>query len=177
MDVLSTRRIYEGRVINLRVDTLRGARGRPHDIEVVEHAGAVVVIVRPTPDTMLLVKQYRHPVGHEMWEAVAGGMDPGETPEAAALRELREETGYRAQRVTHLFSGYSAPGFCSELLHFCLVDADGYEIGEPEPDEDEQIEVGVFAIEEVWRMIRAGELQDAKTQVAVLWALTAPPSS
>jgi|HubBroStandDraft_1064217.scaffolds.fasta_scaffold26996_3 ADP-ribose pyrophosphatase len=175
MEVLSTRRVYEGRVVNLRVDTLPGRGGRTHDVEVVEHAGAVVVIVQPTPDTMLLVKQYRHPVRHEMWEAVAGGMDPGETPEAAATRELREETGYRARRVSRLFAGYSAPGFCTELLHFCLVD--GYEIGEPDPDEDEQIEVGVFALEELWRMIEAGEVQDAKTQVAVLWALTARTSS
>jgi ADP-ribose pyrophosphatase len=176
MDVLNTRRVYEGRVVNLRVDTLpaRGG-GRTHDVEVVEHAGAVVVIVQPSPETMLLVKQYRHPVGRETWEAVAGGMDPGEAPEAAAIRELREETGYRARRVSRLFSGYSAPGFCTELLHFCLVD--GYEIGDPDPDEDEQIEVGVFAIQELWRMIEAGELQDAKTQVAVLWALTARTSS
>jgi ADP-ribose pyrophosphatase len=175
MDVLNTRRVYEGRVVNLRVDTLPARGGRTHDVEVVEHAGAVVVIVQPSPETMLLVKQYRHPVGRETWEAVAGGMDPGEAPEAAAIRELREETGYRARRVSRLFSGYSAPGFCTELLHFCLVD--GYEIGDPDPDEDEQIEVGVFAIQELWRMIEAGELQDAKTQVAVLWALTARTSS
>jgi ADP-ribose pyrophosphatase len=175
MDVRTSRRIYEGRVVNLRVDTLGLPGGRTHDVEVVEHSGAVVVIVQPTPDTMTLVRQYRHPVGHEMWEVVAGGMDPGETPEDAALRELREETGYRARHVERLFSGYSAPGFCTELLHFCHVD--GYDRGEPDPDEDEQIEVGTFSLEELWRMIRAGELQDAKTQVAVLWALSARTSS
>jgi ADP-ribose pyrophosphatase len=175
MEVLKSRRIYEGRVVNLRVDTLPAPGGRTHDVEVVEHSGAVVVIVQPTPDTMLLVKQYRHPVGRDTWEAVAGGMDPGETAVAAAMRELREETGYRARRMTHLFSGYSAPGFCTELLHFCV--AEGYDVGATDFDEDEQIETGIFPLAELWRQIRAGELQDAKTQVAVLWALTERTSS
>ncbi|HTW84094.1 MAG TPA: NUDIX hydrolase [Candidatus Sulfotelmatobacter sp.] len=175
MDVRKTRRVYEGRVVNLRVDTLPSPSGGTHDVEVVEHGGAVVVIVQPTPDTMLLVKQYRHPVGRETWEAVAGGMDPGESPVDAARRELREETGYVARDVRHLFSGYSAPGFCTELLHFCR--AEGYEIGATDPDPDEQIEVGIFPVDELWSKIQRGELQDCKTQVAVLWALTARNAS
>jgi ADP-ribose pyrophosphatase len=170
MELLASRRVYEGKVINLRVDTVRLDGGKPHDLEVVEHAGAVVVIVQPTPGEMLLVKQYRHALGRETWEAVAGGMDPGETPEEAAVRELREEAGLRAKRVTRLWSAYSAPGFCSELLHFCLVD--GYDVGVAEPDENEQIETSVFRIDALWEMIRADQLPDAKTQVAVLWALT-----
>jgi ADP-ribose pyrophosphatase len=171
MDVLETQRIYNGKVLNLRVDTLRRRDGRPHDVEVVEHAEAVVVIVSPRPGEMLLVRQYRHPLGRESWEAVAGGMDPGETPEAAAARELREETGYRARSVRRLWSGYSAPGFCDELLHFCLVE--DFEIGEPEFDEgEEDMECAIFPLEELWRKIRADELRDVKTQVAVLWALS-----
>lgn len=168
VEVVGTQRLYQGRVLNLRVDTLR-RNGATHQAEIVEHAQAVAVIVRPRPDSLLLVRQYRHPLARENWEAVAGGMDPGESPEDAAVRELREETGYRAQRVTRLWSGYSAPGFCDELLHFCLVD--GYEIGEAEPDEGEDgIQIGIFSIEELWRMIQADELPDVKTQVAVLWA-------
>jgi ADP-ribose pyrophosphatase len=170
VEVLATRRVYEGKVVNLRVDTVRSEGGKPHEVEVVEHGGAVVVIVRPEPDRMLLVRQYRHPLGREHWEVVAGGIDPGETPEEAAVRELREETGYRARRVERLWSAYSAPGFCSELLHFCLVD--GFDVGEAEPDDNEEIEIGIFATEELWRKIRADELPDAKTQVSVLWALS-----
>src|SRR5579884_1910415 len=117
-EVLATRRVYDGNVVNLRVDTVRTGSSKAHDVEVVEHSGAVVVIVRPEPDTLLLVRQYRHPLGRDHWEVPAGGMDPGETPEAAAIRELREETGYRARRVERLWSAYSAPGFCTELLHF-----------------------------------------------------------
>jgi ADP-ribose pyrophosphatase len=169
MELLETRRVYEGRVVNLRVDTLRGADGRPHEAEIVEHAQAVAVIVRPQPGHLLLVRQYRRPLGRENWEIVAGSMDPGESPEEAALRELREETGYRGRHAERLWSAYTAPGFCEELLHFCVVD--DYEIGEPEPDGDEQIELGVFSLETLWRKIQLDELPDAKTQIAVLWAL------
>ena len=169
MEVLGTRRVYDGKVVNLRVDTLRGAEGKPRDVEVVEHAQAVVVIVRPRPHEMLLVRQYRHPLGREHWEVVAGVMNPGESPQAAAARELREETGYVAHRISRLWSAFSAPGFCDELLHFCVVD--GYDIGEPEPDEGEEgMQSGIFAIDELWRKIQADELTDSKTQIAVLWA-------
>ncbi len=172
MELLKTRRVYEGKVVSLRVDTLRGAHGTPHDVEVVEHAQAVVVIVRPRPAEMLLVKQYRHALARDNWEVVAGGMNPGESPEEAAARELSEETGYRAHRVQRLWSAFSAPGFCDELLHYCAVD--GYDIGEAQPDEgEEEMELGIFSIGELWRKIRADELPDNKTQVAVLWALSA----
>lgn len=171
MELLGTRRVYDGKVVNLRVDTLRGGEGKPHDVEVVEHAQAVVVIVRPRPSEMLLVRQYRHPLARDNWEVVAGGMNPGESPEEAAARELLEETGYVAHRVTRLWSAFSAPGFCDELLHYCAVD--GYDIGEPQRDEgEEDMQLGIFPIEELWRKIRADELPDNKTQVAVLWALS-----
>jgi ADP-ribose pyrophosphatase len=172
MDVVSSRRVYEGKVVNLRVDTLRGKNGKTHDVEVVEHAEAVVVIVRPRPHELLLVKQYRHPLGRDNWEVVAGGMDPGETPPEAAARELQEETGYVAHRVEWLWSAFSAPGFCDELLHFCVVD--GYDIGERSGfDEGEaEMQLGIFTLEDLWRKIRADELPDSKTQIAVLWALS-----
>jgi ADP-ribose pyrophosphatase len=173
VELLRTRRIYDGNVVNLRVDTLRRPNGESHDVEVVEHAQAVVVIVRPRPDEMLLVRQYRHPLARENWEVVAGGMNPGESPEEAAARELREETGYVAHRVTRLWSAFSAPGFCDELLHFCIVD--GYDVGERVGFDagEEEMQLGIFAIGELWRKIRANELPDAKTQIAVLWALGA----
>jgi ADP-ribose pyrophosphatase len=167
-----SRRVYDGKVVNLRVDTLRNDDGKTYDMEVVEHAEAVVVIVQPQPHEMLLVRQYRHPLEREHWEVVAGVMEPGETPPEAALRELREETGYRGHRVERLFSAYSAPGFCDELLHFCVVH--GYDIGDPEHGEGEEgMQLGIFTIDDLWRKIRANELADAKTTVAVLWALNA----
>jgi ADP-ribose diphosphatase len=168
MKVLESRRIYNGRVVSLRVDTVE-ARGKAHQLEIVEHSGAVVVIAQPAPDEIVLVRQHRHAIGEDTWEVCAGGIDPGETPEEAAVRELREETGYRARTMHRLWSAYSAPGFCNELLHFYHTDS--YDAGEPEPDAEEEIEIATFPLERVREMIERDELRDAKTQVAVLWAL------
>jgi len=169
MDVLSTRNIYQGHVINLRVDTVATASG-PREYDVVEHRGAVVVALMPSPREMLLVRQYRVPLGTYTWEACAGGIEEGEAPEAAAVRELREETGYRATRIERLWSAYSAPGFCSELLHFFVVDA--FMRGESDPDPGEEIETRIFSLDELATMMRRDELRDAKTQIVVMWALS-----
>lgn len=170
MQRIDSKRIYEGRVINLRVDTMRTPHG-DHAYEVVEHRGAVVVIVQPTPHTMVLVRQYRVPLAAYTWEACAGGIDGDETPRDAAFRELREETGIRAQAMTALWSAYSAPGFCDELLHFFVTS--GGEMGATDFDAGEDIEIRTFALEECERMLHAGEIRDAKTQIAILWALSA----
>jgi len=177
MDVLQSRRIYRGKVVSLRVDTLRGENGKPHDVEVVEHSEAVVVLVRPRRHELLLVRQYRHPLGRDNWEVVAGGLDAGESPEDAAARELREETGYIAHRVVRLWSAFSAPGFCDELLHFCVVD--DYDIGERSgyDEGEESMEIGIFALDDLWRKIQNDELPDSKTQIAVLWARSALTAS
>ncbi len=170
METIASRRIYEGRVVSLRVDTLRTGRGE-HAFEIVEHGGAVAVIVRPTPDQMLLVRQFRAPVGDYTWEVCAGGIDPGEAPQDAARRELREETGYRAQTMRKLWTAYSAPGFCTEVLHFFV--AEGIAAGSTDFDEGEDIEMRTFGLDELKAMIIADQLSDAKTQIAVMWALTA----
>lgn len=167
---MSSRRIYEGRVINVRVDTLRTPRGE-HSYEVVEHSGAVAVIARPSPHELVLVKQYRPAVGGYTWELCAGGIDPGEEPLDAALRELREETGYRARSMRKLWSAYSAPGFCTELLHFFA--ADDIEAGGTDFDEGEDIETRTFELNELQTMLADDRLPDAKTQIAIMWALTA----
>ncbi len=170
MRVLESRRIYDGHVLNLRVDTVATGNGT-HQWEVVEHSGAVVVMAMPSPDEMVLVRQYRHPLERLTWEVCAGGIDPGESPQDAALRELREETGFRATSIRRLWSAYSAPGFCSELLHFFVADA--WEAGAQEPDAGEDITIATFPIARLREMIERDELPDAKTQISVLWALTA----
>ncbi len=170
MKVLESRRIYEGNVLNLRVDSVATESGT-HQWEVVEHSGAVVVIAMPSPDEMVLVRQYRHPLERMTWEVCAGGVDPGETPHDAAVRELREETGFRANAIRRLWSAYSAPGFCSELLHFFVTD--DWETGATDFDPGEDITIATFSLARLREMIERDELPDAKTQISVLWALTA----
>ncbi|MBV8152115.1 MAG: NUDIX hydrolase [Candidatus Eremiobacteraeota bacterium] len=174
MNTLWSRHVYRGKVVDLRVDEVEfgGERPRRSLVEIVEHRGAVVVAAQPTPDSIVLVEQYRYPLGLRQWEVPAGTLDPGEDPELAAARELREETGYRAARVRKLWSAFSAPGFCTELLHFYA--AEGLEAGEREPDEgEEDMLVRTFSLDEAWALVERDRLRDAKTQIAIAWALRA----
>jgi ADP-ribose diphosphatase len=169
--VLGTRRIYEGRVLNLRVDDVVYPNGNRSNVEVVEHNGGVCIIAQPEPGKIVLVKQFRPAIGRELWEVPAGKLDsPGEDPAAAARRELVEETGYRCKSIRKLWTFYTAPGFCSELLH--LFVADGVTAGTPEPEADEVLQAKVFEVAQAWAMVERDEIPDAKTQIALSWART-----
>ncbi len=120
----------------------------------------------------MLVEQWRQAVRQRLWEVPAGVIDPNEAPEIGAARELREETGFTAKRMTRLWSTYSAPGFCTELLHFYL--AEELTAGEREPDEgEESMIVRTFHIDELLKMIERSEIVDMKTILAVMWAKAA----
>jgi ADP-ribose pyrophosphatase len=165
--VISSERIYTGRVLSLRLDDLDTRRGT-YRKEIVEHKGAVAIIALPAPGKIVLVRQYRHAAGRALWEIPAGSIEAGELPEPAAARELAEETGYRAAAWRRLWSAYTAVGFCTELMYFFV--AEGLTAGEPEPDDYEDIEVRTFAIDEAWAMVERDELPDAKTQIGLFWA-------
>ena len=160
---------YKGRVVSLRVDGVRLHNGREVTREVVEHPGAVAILAHPELDRVLLVRQFRYPLGEELLEIPAGKLDPGEAPDAAAARELREETGYRARQMEWLMTFYSTPGFSDERLH--LYRATDLTVGYAQPDDDEFVECGEYSREEVEAMIGAGRLHDAKTLIALLWWL------
>jgi ADP-ribose pyrophosphatase len=169
MRVYESRRVYEGNIVSLRLDEVDARKGGRRLFEVVEHRGGVVVIAQPAPDAIVLVRQDRHAVGTDLWEVPAGVLERGEDPAQAASRELREETGYRARRMRYLWAAYSSPGFCTELLRFFV--AEGIEPGEPEPDDNEEFEVRTFALADAWAMIAADALRDAKSQIAIAWAV------
>ncbi len=169
MKVYSSERIYEGRVVSLRVDEIDAYTGDRHrKVEVVEHVGGVALIAQPTPQTIVLVRQHRHAVDTNLWEVPAGMIERGEPPLETARRELIEETGYRAERIRFLWSMFTTPGFCQERIHFFV--ADGLTPGEAEPEDDEQFELKIWNVADAWRLVERDELRDAKTQVALAWA-------
>lgn len=143
--------------------------GNHSTVEIVEHNGGVSLIVLPEPSKIVLVKQFRPSIGRELWEVPAGKLESGEDPTAAAERELIEETGYRCKSLQKLWTFYTAPGFCSELLHLYL--AEDLTAGDPQPEADEVLDVKIFDIREAWTMIERDEIPDAKTQIAVAWAM------
>jgi ADP-ribose pyrophosphatase len=167
--VLGTRRVYEGRILNLRVDDVRYPNGNQSKVEVVEHNGGVSIVAQPDDASIVLVRQYRPAIGRTLWEVPAGKLEGDEDPAEAARRELIEETGYRCERLRKLWTFYTAPGFCSELLH--LFVAEGLTPGRSQPEADEQIETKTFKVADAWAMVERGEIPDAKTQIALSWAL------
>jgi ADP-ribose pyrophosphatase len=164
--VVASRRLFEGRVFNVRTDEVRYADGAVHRIDVVEHGASLAIIATPAPGELVLVRQYRHPAGALLWEIPAGSSEPGETPIEGAKRELREETGYVAGRVRQIGSAWMTPGFCSEVMHF--FHAGELTAGEPAYDDDERIEVASFTMAAAWRLVAEGTA-DAKTVLALFW--------
>jgi len=167
--VLRSREIYSGRVIQLKVDRVIEPGGIRVEREVVHHAGSVVILAHSLDDHIVMVRQYRYPAEQALWELVAGSLEPGEKPLAAARRELLEETGYRAGKVRRLFDFFPSPGILTEKMF--LVEATELARSKAQPDPDERIEVGHFTLVQVRKMIDGGRIRDGKTLVGLLWLL------
>lgn len=165
--VIGTNRVFEGRVFGVRVDDLRYDDGAVHRLDVVEHGPSLAIVATPARHEIVLVRQFRHPAGRALWELPAGTAEPGEDPMAGAIRELREETGYRAAGIRPLGAFYTTPGFCDEIMYF--YHAHGLEPGEQSLDEDERIEFATFSYEAAWKLVYRGEVADCKTVLALLW--------
>ncbi|HEY3522798.1 MAG TPA: NUDIX hydrolase [Candidatus Limnocylindrales bacterium] len=172
--VVDSRDVYRGGYLGLRVDTIERADGSRSTRDVVEHPGAVTMLALDPDDRVLLVRQWRTPTGGALLELPAGTLDRGadgstEDPDAAARRELEEETGYRAGHWEKLGEFWTAPGFATELMHLYLVtdltpaDDDG-RLG---PDEDEHLELRAVPWREAVAMAERGEIRDAKSLVAL----------
>ncbi|HYF93468.1 MAG TPA: NUDIX hydrolase [Symbiobacteriaceae bacterium] len=165
MECIKSEEIYRGHSITVRKDTLRMADGKELKRDVVAHPGAVVVVAVENGD-LLFVRQYRYAAGEPLLELVAGTREPGEEPDVTAAREIQEEAGYKAGKLTKIGEFFSAPGFCSELLHLYL--AEDLTPSRLPGDEDEEIEVERYSLAESLRMALAGEIRDAKTLAGVL---------
>ncbi len=168
--VLKSRTLFKGKVISLKVDRVKEPGGITVDREIICHPGSVVILPELPDGRLLLVRQFRYAARRCLWELVAGGLEPGETPLRAARRELAEETGYHARTFRPLFTFFPSPGFVSEEMH--LVEARGLERKRARPEADERIQVGRFTNQQLRKMLRAGKLEDGKTLVGLLWRLS-----
>ncbi|SFE38278.1 ADP-ribose pyrophosphatase [Peptostreptococcaceae bacterium pGA-8] len=162
---IESKRIYEGRILNLRVDTVKTIDGESTR-EIIEHNGGAVIAAITDDYEMLMVKQFRKPLERVVLEAPAGKLDKGEKPETTALRELKEETGYTAENIKFITKIYPSVGYCQEALY--LYVCTNLKPGEPSFDEGEAIELCKYPIDELAEMVLAGKIEDAKTQVTVL---------
>ncbi|MFA5800976.1 MAG: NUDIX hydrolase [Thermoleophilia bacterium] len=163
---LSSRHAYQGKIISLRVDDVELPDGSRSIREVIEHPGAAVIIPIDSEGRVRLVRQYRDAAAHEMLEVPAGKLRPGEEPADCARRELAEELGLLAGRLTHLATYYSSPGFCDEILHAFM--AEDLSSVEGESDREEFLEPDSRPLEPVGDLV--GELEDAKSIIGVLLA-------
>lgn len=168
---LSTRRVHSGRVLDLDVDTVRFPDGSVGELEMIRHSGASAVVplfpgAAADPE-ILLLRQFRHAADGPIWEVPAGRLDPGETPEACARRELVEEAGLHAGRLDRLTTIFTTPGFTDERIH--LFVARDLVATEHHREADEFIETHRMPLSRALAMIRSGEVTDAKTAVSLMF--------
>lgn len=172
-DPIERRRVFEGRLLRVEVDQVVLPDGSRAEREVVRHPGAAAVLPiwlreRPggTVPTVVLLRQYRYAAGGELWEVPAGTLEPGESPEACGIRELREEAGLEAGRLRPLASFFTTPGFSDERIHLFL--ATGLRAVRADPEPEERIRREEIPLERALAMVRDGEVADAKTICALL---------
>lgn len=172
-DQIASARVYAGKVISLDVDTVRFPDGTSGDLEMIRHPGASAVLPflsDPKGDDpqILLIRQFRYAANGYVYEVPAGRLEPGEDPKDCARRELLEETGCTASGVQYLTTIFTTPGFTDEKIHLFM--ATGVTTGNAKLESDEFLELQPRTISEALRMIQAGEIQDAKTVVTILYA-------
>jgi len=153
--------IYEGRIFNVALEEITLPNGVVKNREVVRHPGAAAMVPLFDDGNVALIKQYRHAVGDFLWEIPAGTLEPNESPEACARRELVEEIGFEARDLVRVAQILPAPGYTDECIHIYL--ATGLTPAEQRLDDDEVLEVRPTSFDRAIEMIKEGKIQDAKT--------------
>src|SRR5262245_38080914 len=161
--------VFTGHDFKVEITERRHPTGREQRLEIVRHEPSVVLVPVDDDGRVVLVRQYRAPIDRYTWEFPAGGVDPGETVEAAAARECEEEIGRVPGRVEHLGSWFPVPGYCDEqMIFFRLSMLRPPAPDSPhQPDENEHIETKTVSVEEARAMVNRGDVVDLKTAFAL----------
>ncbi|MEE2822273.1 MAG: NUDIX hydrolase [Acidobacteriota bacterium] len=163
---IDRKHIYSGKIIDIVVDTIE-VQGEPATREVVRHPGGVMIMAEMEDGRIAFVRQHRYPLDQKLLELPAGKLEPQEKPEISAARELEEEIGFRPDSMEHIFSFYSTPGFCDEILHFYYTNH--MQKTSVNPADGEDIVVEFYSLEEAINMVCRGEITDGKTLLALFW--------
>jgi ADP-ribose pyrophosphatase len=163
-ELLTTEVVYTGRAFTVRRERVRLPDSRETSLDIVEHVGSVVILPVDGMGNLLFVRQYRHAARLDLLELPAGRLNQGETPEACARREVREETGMAAGKLVHAGGFYLAPGYSTEYMDVYVA----FDLQRDPllPDADEFLEVETIPIQEALRMAENGEIPDAKSLAA-----------
>jgi ADP-ribose pyrophosphatase len=165
---LKRKRIYKGRIVGLREDTVKLMNGVVSKREIVEHPGAVAIIAITKDNKMVLINQFRKPAEKVLIEIPAGLVHKEESDIEGAQRELTEESGYIAGKIREVFRGYSSPGYSTEIIKFYL--ATDIKRSVQKCDVDEIIKVKLYPLKQCLKMLRAGKIQDNKTAIGIMIA-------
>ncbi|MDR4226237.1 NUDIX hydrolase [Bacillus mojavensis] len=164
---IAKEQIFSGKVIDLYVEDVELPNGKTSKREIVKHPGAVAVLAVTDEGKIIMVKQFRKPLERTIVEIPAGKLEKGEEPEYTALRELEEETGYTAKKLTKMTAFYTSPGFADEIVHVFLAEELAVLEEKRELDEDEFVEVMEVTLEDALKLVESREVYDAKTAYAI----------
>ena len=170
---LDSRELYRGKIFTLNRDSVRFPDGTTAEMDICRHPGAAAIVpFLSDPEgeepQVLMIRQYRYAAGGYIYEIPAGRLDDGETPEACAARELKEETGCTAERIEPLTSILTTPGFTDEVIHLFM--ATGLTHGTPNREADEFVDMVVMRLSEALERISTGQITDSKTAIALMFA-------
>lgn len=165
---MKSEKIYDGKMINLRIDTVELPDKKYSKREIVEHPGAVAVIAITEDNEILLVEQYRKAVDQVLLEIPAGKIEIDEEPNITAMRELEEETGYKAESVEYLLETYSSPGFTNERIYIFLA-KNIEKVSDKLGVDGENLRIKKVKLDKLIKEIKRGQIMDSKTILALLY--------
>ena len=158
-------KIYQGKIIDLSVETVTLPNGVTAELEIIAHPGASAVVPLKDNQTVVMIRQYRHAVGRYIYEIPAGKLHVGEDPRDCAMREVEEEIGYKVGNLEPLLSFFTTPGFTDEIIHIFL--GKNLTLGNQELGEDEVLEIIEMPLTKTIELINEGSIKDGKTIIGL----------